>query len=194
MAFEKIAGKELSRDKGVYGDKEAFVTASYLELMKAGKKLENEEKQKEAQEAEHLVEGKSDRFDIYRNLLKDDMGSHRPDLTKVVVQKPKPPMPQPTAKPPTKEGKAPERTGRPDSPKERQENKERSRSRSAERREKKAEAAPEVTEKPPVVEEPEKVVEVSRDEKRRLALERLAQRKQQQTTAPASEEGQNKQT
>lgn len=50
---ERVAEKQIERENAQYGDKERFVTSSYLKMMEENKQFEEEDRLKEAYNQEH---------------------------------------------------------------------------------------------------------------------------------------------
>eukprot|EP00331_Platyophrya_macrostoma_P035350 CAMPEP_0176461740 /NCGR_PEP_ID=MMETSP0127-20121128/34842_1 /TAXON_ID=938130 /ORGANISM="Platyophrya macrostoma, Strain WH" /LENGTH=293 /DNA_ID=CAMNT_0017853505 /DNA_START=30 /DNA_END=911 /DNA_ORIENTATION=+ len=96
---EKLAEKEIQRENAQFGDKERFVTSSYLRMMQENKKFEEEERKKEAYNQAHSINSEDNLGGFYKNLYANDIyaGGHRPDLSKEVQKPQKPEEVKPAA-------------------------------------------------------------------------------------------------
>lgn len=71
LAKEKTHQKELEKDMDEGLEVEQFITPSFKKKLEEKKALEEAERLKEIEEAKHSVEGKSNMFNFYQNLLEN---------------------------------------------------------------------------------------------------------------------------
>jgi len=89
LVYEKMAEKQLSRENKQFGNKDRYITSSYLKMMEEGKQFLKEDEEKEKFNKAHSVGNEENALGLYKTLYQNDIfaGGHRPDIAQIMDKK-----------------------------------------------------------------------------------------------------------